>query len=320
MSFESPWVLFALVAVPLLVAAYVRHERRRTTAAARFTNPALLPNLVDARPGWRRHLPLALLFVALTAMIVGVARPQANVSVPREEATLMIAIDASLSMRATDVKPSRLIVAREAAKAFVPTVPKKFRIGLVSFSARPYVILPPTQDRELAARALASIRSGEGTALGDAVKLAVQVGRRQRAGDGSIPPASLLVISDGAQMGGRTTPQAAAAFARSKHVPVYAIVLGTPNGIVEVTLKGGFKEQIRVPPRVDILQQVARTSGGEVFTARDDSRLGQIHQRLASRLGHRRQSREITDVFAGGSAALLIVGGALSALWFRRVP
>ena len=111
-----------------------------------------------------------------------------------------------------------------------------------------------------------------------------------------------------------------AAFARSRHVPVYAIVLGTQNGIVEVTLKGGFKEQIRVPPRADILQQVARTSGGDVFTATGDSRLRDIYERLASRLGHRRQSREVTDLFAGGSAALLLVGGALSALWFRRVP
>ncbi len=320
MSFESPFALVALLAVPLLLAAYVRYERRRMTGAARFTNPGLLPNLVDARPGWRRHLPLAVFLAALAAMIVGVARPHATVSVPREEATVMIAIDASLSMRATDVKPSRLAVASAAVKAFVAKIPEKFRVGLVSFSAGPYVILPPTHDRELAARALASIRSGEGTALGDAVRLAVGVGKRQRAGDGSVPPASVLVISDGAQTSGRTTPQAAAQLARSRRVPVYAIVLGTPNGVVEVTLTGGFKEQIRVPPRADILQQVAQTSGGRFFTATDDSGLRQIYEQLASRLGHRRQSREISDLFAGGSAALLLVGGALSALWFRRIP
>jgi Ca-activated chloride channel homolog len=319
-TFQSPWALVALVVVPLLVALYVRSDRRRRASAASFTNPALLPNLVAARPRWRRHLPLALLFVALAAMIVGVARPHATVSVPREEATVMIAIDSSLSMRATDVKPSRLMAARAAAKAFIAKVPKKFRIGLISFSARPYVILPPTQDRELAARALDSIRSGEGTALGDAVKLAVQVGRRQRAGDGTVPPASLLVISDGAQMSGRTTPQAAAAFAHTHQVPVYAIVLGTQNGVVEVTLTGGFKEQIRVPPRADILRQVTQTSGGQLFTAADDSGVRDVYKRLASRLGHRKQSREVTDVFAGGSAALLLFGGALSALWFRRVP
>jgi len=126
---------------------------RRSSDAARFTNPALLPNLVDARPSWRRHLPLAVFLVALTAMIVGVARPRATVSVPREEATVLIAIDASLSMQARDVQPSRLAVAQEAAKAFIAEIPKKFRIGLVSFTGRPFVILPPTQDRVLAAHA-----------------------------------------------------------------------------------------------------------------------------------------------------------------------
>jgi Ca-activated chloride channel family protein len=319
LSFESPLVLIALVAVPLLVLAYVWHERRRTSAAARFTNPALLPNLVDARPSWRRHLPLAILLVALTAMIVGVARPHATVSVPREDATVLIAIDASLSMQSRDVKPSRLTVAKEAAKAFIAKIPKKFRIGLVSFTGRPFVILPPTADRVLAAQAIASIRSGEGTALGDAVKLSVDIARRQRA-DGRSVPAALLVISDGAQMSGRTTPQAAAQLARAHHVPVYTIVLGTPTGVVEVTLTGGYKEQIRVPPRADILRQVAQTTGGATFTAANDERLREVYQRLASRLGHRRQSREMTDVFAGGSGALMLIGGALSALWFRRVP
>ena len=320
MTFEWPIALVGLVVLPLLIAGYARQERRRTAAAARFTTPALLPNLLDARPRWRRHLPLAILVVALAAMIVGVARPHATVSVPREEATVMIAIDASLSMQAKDVKPSRLAVATAAARAFVAKVPKKFRIGLVSFTGRPFVILPPTDDRTLAAQALASIHSGEGTALGDAVRLSVDVARRQRTSDGRPVPATLLVISDGAQMSGRTTLQAAAQLARARHVPVYGIVLGTPNGVVDVTLTGGFKEQIRVPPRADLLREVAQTSGGALFTATDDSRLREIYQRLASRLGHRRQSREITDLFAGGSAALLLAGGALSAFWFRRVP
>jgi Ca-activated chloride channel family protein len=319
MSFGWPIALVALVVVPLLLFAYVRQERRRTSAAETFTTPALLPNLVDARPRWRRHLPIAVLAIALTAMIVGVARPHATVSVPREQATVMIAIDASLSMQAKDVKPSRLAVAVAAAKSFVAQVPKKFRIGLVAFNGRPYVILPPTQDRTLVGSALSTIRSGEGTALGDAVKLAVDVARRQRA-DGRPIPASLLVISDGAQMSGRTTPDAAARLARARHVPVYAVVLGTDAGVVDVTLTGGFKAQLRVPPRADILRQVANGSGGELFTATNDSRLRQVYQRLASRLGHKRESREVTDVFAGGSAALLLVGGALSVFWFRRVP
>jgi Ca-activated chloride channel family protein len=320
MSFESPLALVALVVVPLLALLYGRRERRRAEAAAAFTSPSLLPNLVDASPRWRRHLPLGIFLVALAAMIVGVARPHATVSVPKEEATVMLAVDTSLSMQATDVRPSRLAAARGIARALIAKVPKKFRIGIVAFTARSFVVLPPTQDRELADAALANLHSGEGTALGDAIAQAVALGKRQRATDGSVPPTSVLVISDGAQMSGRTSPLAAAARARQAHVPVHTVVLGTASGVVHAKLPGGYTVDIRVPPRADVLRRVAQASGGEFFTAADDSDLRDVYAKLGSRLGHVRQQRELTDVFAGGSAALLIFGGALSALWFRRIP
>jgi Ca-activated chloride channel family protein len=167
---------------------------------------------------------------------------------------------------------------------------------------------------------LRSLRPGEGTALGDAVSLGVQLGRRQRAKDGTVPPTAILVISDGANMSGRTTPDAAAQQARSSHIPVYAIVVGTENGVVTVPLTGGYRAQIRVPPSPDTLRRLTRATGGQFFTATNDDRLKQVYEKLGSRLGQRKQSREITDFFAGGSAALLLVGGAMSALWFRRVP
>jgi Ca-activated chloride channel homolog len=320
MTFQWPLALVALVVLPVLVAVYAIRERRRPEEAARFTTPALLPNLVDAKPGWRRHLPLALLLLALTAMVVGVARPHAMVSVQREQATVILAIDTSLSMRAKDVRPSRLISARRAARAFLAELPEKFRVGIVGFSGRAYVAMPPTEDRTLARAALKSLHPGEGTSLGDAVALATQLGRRQRAQDGTIPPTAILVISDGAQMTGRTEPGAAAARARSLHIPVYAIVVGTEDGVITVALAGGFQAQIRVPPSPETLRIVTRVTGGRLFTAPNDARLREIYERLGSRLGHRTESREITDFFAGGSAALLLVGGALSALWFRRVP
>lgn len=320
MSFETPLVLIALVAVPLLVYLYVRRERQRAASAAAFTSPALLPNLVDARPSWRRHLPLAIFLVALAAMIVGVARPHATVTVPKEEATVMIAIDTSLSMKATDVRPSRLGAARTIARALIAKVPKKYRIGIVAFAQRPFVVLPPTQDRTLANAALANLHSGEGTALGDAITQAVALGKRQRATNGSVPPTSVLVISDGAQMSGRTSPLVAAQRARQGHVPVYTVVLGSANGVVHAKLPGGYTVDIRVPPRPDVLRRVAQLSGGRFFSAADDSDLRDVYTKLGSRLGHERQQRELTDMFAGGSAALLIVGGALSALWFRRIP
>ena len=130
----------------------------------------------------------------------------------------------------------------------------------------------------------------------------------------------MLVISDGAQKSGRTTPTAAATQARSLHIPVYTVVIGTQDGVVNVPLAGGFDAQLRVPPDPETLRAVARMTGGQFFTAPDEERLRQIYERLGSRLGHRRESREITDLFAGGSAAFLLFGGALSALWFRRVP
>jgi Ca-activated chloride channel homolog len=320
MTFEWPLALIGLLIVPALLVAYVVRERRRTEHASRFTTPGLLPNLVDAAPGWRRHLPLAVLLVALAAMVVGVARPHASVNVAREEATVILAIDTSLSMKADDVKPTRLMAARKAARAFVARIPEKYRVGIVGFAGRAYVALPPTDDRSLIPTALASLHPGQGTSLGDAVSLATQLGRRLRASDGTTPPTAILVISDGAQMSGRTEPGAAALQARSRHIPVYGILLGTQDGVITVPLAGGYQAQIRVPPNPETLRTVTRVSGGELFAAPDDSRLREVYEKLGSRLGHRKESREITDLFAGGSAALLLFGGALSALWFRRVP
>ena len=309
MSFQSPLALIGLLLVPVLVGLYVVRERRRQSYATRFT-----------APGWRRHLPVALFFVALAAMILGVARPHASVTVQREEATVLIAIDSSLSMSSQDVPPSRLVAAQRAAQAFVDAMPKKFRVGVIGFAGRAYVALPPTEDRELVRSALKSLKAGEGTALGDAVALGTRLARAERTSDGRIPPTSMLVISDGAQMSGRTTPEVAAAQAKSLHIPVYTVVVGTPDGVVNVPIAGGYQEQLRVPPSPETLQTVARDTGGQFFTAPDATRLRQIYEKLSSRLGHRRQKREVTDLFAGGSAAFLLFGGTLSALWFRRVP
>jgi Ca-activated chloride channel homolog len=320
LSFEWPLALIGLIVVPVLVALYVWRERQRESYASRFTTPALLPNLVDARPGWRRHLPLALLLAALTAMVVGVARPHAQVSVQREEATVVLVMDTSLSMGADDVAPTRLQAALKGARGFIEGMPEKYRVGIVGFAGRAYVALPPTDDRSLVPTALNSLKRGQGTSLGDAVALATQLGRRQRGKDGTIPPTAILVLSDGAQMTGRTQPGAAALKARSLRIPVYAVLLGTDDGVITVDLAGGFQAQIRVPPNAETLRTVTRVTGGRFFTAPNDASLRQIYHKLGSRLGSRPESREITDFFAGGSAALLLFGGALSALWFRRVP
>jgi Ca-activated chloride channel homolog len=319
MTFSSPWTLLWLLAIPLLVAAYVARDRRRLRFAQRWTTPALLPNLVDRAPGRMRHLPVAILVVALAALIVGVARPHATVNVPREEATVLLAMDTSRSMGANDIMPTRLVAAQAAASHFVDLVPKRFRVGVISFSTRAQLALAPTEDRELVQQALGTLSPQEGTAIGDAVLLAARLGLRERAKDGTTPPTSVLLISDGARDGGRTSPIAAARQAQRLKVPVYTISLGTPAGTVEHQLPGGFVETIRVPPSPETLQMIARTTGGQFFTAATDEELKSVYDDLGSRLGHRKTSREITDFFAGGGALLLIVGVGLSAWWFRRV-
>jgi Ca-activated chloride channel family protein len=265
-------------------------------------------------------VPLAVLLVALAAMIVGVARPHATVTVRREQATVVLAIDVSRSMAATDVRPSRLGAARAAAKAFLRKVPEKFQVALVSFGSRAVVVVAPTEDRSLVADGLRALRPGQGTALGDAVAISARLGHRLGQREGVQPPSAVLLISDGAEMGGSVPPNRAVRLARSNHVPVYTVLVGTAGGVVNVRIAGGFRATVRVPPNPDTLRTVAQRTGGQFFTATSDSRLRQVYERLGSRLGHRRKSREITDLFAGGSAALLLAGGALSALWFRRIP
>jgi Ca-activated chloride channel family protein len=280
MSFEWPLGLLALLLVPAAIAAYALGERRRTRTAARFAAPPLFPNVVARWPGRLRHLPAAVLLVALTAMLVGVARPHATVSVPREEATIVLAMDASRSMLATDVHPSRLAAAQAAARRFLRRVPETFRVGVVAFATRAQVAAPPSENRGIAHAAINGLRPGEGTALGEAIALAVNAARPARGRPEDRPPASILLISDGAQTQGVVTPAAAAQRARRRGVPVYTVALGTEEGVVERPLPGGFTERVRVPPDPETLERVAQVTGGEFFAAPDDERLSQVYEEL----------------------------------------
>ena len=320
LSFQWPEALAALAVVPLLAGLYVFGERRRARAGARFGNPALLPNVVGRPPGIRRHLPLVVLLVALAAMIVGVARPHATVSVRREQATVVLAIDVSRSMTANDVRPTRLRAAEAAAKAFLGKVPEKFQVSLVSFGSRAVIVVAPTADHSLVEDGLDALHPGEGTALGDAIAISARLGHKVGAREGEQPPSAVLMISDGAEQGGTVPPTRAVRIARSNHVPIYTVLVGTAGGVVQATIPGKFHATIRVPPNPSTLRMVAQRTGGQFYTATTDKGVRDVYERLGSRLGHRQTSREITDLFAGGSALLLLAGGALSALWFRRLP
>ena len=319
MSFAQPFALIALLVVPLLVFLWVANERRRRAAASGFASLALLPNLVPNAPGRVRYVPLALLLLALTAMILGAARPNTKLSIPRKEATVVLAIDVSRSMTANDVRPTRLDAARNAGDAFLANVPSTYNVALVAFGSRAFVAVPPTTDHALVRTGLAGLISGEGTALGDAILLAARLGQRQKARTGVVPPTTVLLISDGARDGGRTPPLPAASRAKALGVAVSTVLVGTPNGVVTAKLVGGYTEQIRVPPSPGTLQAIAHITGGQFFRARTRTALSRVYAHLATRVGHRTVDREVTDLFAAGSAVVLLFAGALSLFWFRRV-
>jgi Ca-activated chloride channel family protein len=316
--FDWPLALVALAVLPVLVALYLDRDRRRVASQASFGNPDLLPNIVDRSPGRLRYLPPITLLVALVFLIVGVARPHATVKVPREEATIILAIDVSRSMKANDVQPTRLDAARVAAKTFLDQVPDKFQVGVVTFATRAAVGVAPTTDRELVNASLDTLEPGEGTAIGDAVALSVRVGRPQDKG-APVPPRAIVLISDGAQDGGRIKPTDAAQQAKRQGVPVYTVLVGTPDGVVQESLPGGLRRIIHVPPSPETLQQVASDSGGQFFRALDTTQLSKVYEELGSRLGKRSEDREITDVFAAVAAGLLLVSGLTSAFLLRGV-
>jgi len=324
MSFAWPLALLGLVAIPLLVGLHVLAARRRRREAARFANPALVPNLVAVAPGWRRHVPPAIALVALALLVVGVARPHVVRDVTRDEATIVLAIDTSRSMAASDVGPSRFEAAKAAAAAFLEEVPKSYSVGIVSFSTSANPVLPPTTDREAARVALAELRLGSGTAIGTAIVRSVELALGQREGEAPPPstgtptPAAVLLLSDGAQTSGDIRPLPAAERARRFAVPVSTVALGKGDAVVEVPRPGGLKERVVVAPDVATLRLVARTTGGTFAEAPSAARLESVYRELGTRLARDRKRVEVTSAFAATGGVLLLLGSSLSSLWFRR--
>lgn len=324
MTFAWPLALSGLGLVALALLAYVVSQRRRRRYAVRFTNLDLLENIVADSPRWRRHLPPALTLLALSMLVVGVARPEIAVAVPREEATVILAMDSSGSMTATDVQPDRMTVAREAASSFVDGLPDGFRVGVVSFSNEADVVVPPTADRDEALRGLESLEADNGTALGDAIARSVDVGvtsldEQPTAGQNEAP-LIVLVLSDGANTTGDYEPLEAAQEAADADVPVYTVALGTESGTVEGPDGLGGTRTIRVPPDPETLARVAELTGGEFFEAADEQALESVYDAIGSQVGVEEEQRELTVLFTAVGAALLLVGAALSTLWFARIP
>lgn len=323
MSFGAPSLLVFLLAVPAAVAGYLWLERRRESRAAGWAAPALLPNLVARPPSWRRHLPTALLLAGAALLLVGFARPRTSISVKRPEATVVLVLDVSGSMAATDVRPSRLGAARAAALRFVDRLPKGYRLALVTFSDHAAVAVPATNDLVGLRAAIARARSGpQGTALADAVTRAVDVGLsvKGQAQGARRPPAIVVLFSDGGQTAGRVTPAQAAAKAKKSGIPVSAVAVGTPDGVVLQPLQGGFSERIQVPAQAAVLQSIARGSAGRFYPSIATVDVNAIYRDLGSRAGRRNKTVEVTAAAAGGGLVLMLAGAGLSGLWFRRFP
>ena len=321
MSFQSPQALIGLLVIPVLVVVYVVAARRQRRAASRFTNPALVPNLVPSSPRWRRYVPFVLALLALTLLVVGIARPHVVRSVTRDEATIVLAIDTSRSMAATDVRPSRFDAAHAAAQEFLDAVPESYRVGIVSFSTAASTVLTPTTDREAAKLALGELRLGSGTAIGNAIARSVELAsadEKQRPTTGQRPPAAVLLLSDGAQTAGGLTPDDAVKEAQKLGIPVSTVALGTGDAAVQVPLPGGLKQRVVVAPDVEALRQIAKVTGGTFAEAPSAEKLKDVYRDLGTRLAKDPKRVEVTSAFAAGGAVLLLLGGALSTFWFRR--
>jgi len=344
MTFATPLVLLALPLVPLVVLALVLVRRRPIRYAVRYPALDVLAE-VAKRERRGRWVPAALLLLALTALLLGAAKPTARVPVPREEATVMLVVDVSGSMEADDVKPTRLDAARDAAGRFLDKLPARFQVGLVIFSSEAETLVPPTTDRTAVRDALASLRADGSTAMGDGLSNALDAilaARQADAGSqggagtgtpdqggagsggtdpgGSVgPPAVTLLLSDGANMAG-VDPLEQAARARDLNVPVYTIALGTADGVLQRRdALGGLRLQ-PVPPDPDILARIAETTNARFFQAPTSSNLNQVYESLGSHIGFRTEEREVTVAFAAAALILLAAAGALRARRAARLP
>jgi Ca-activated chloride channel homolog len=322
MRFETPLLLVFLLVVPAAALAVVWLERHRSERASAWASPGLLENMVTRPPSWRRYLPTALLLAGLTLLLVGFARPQATVHQKRQDATVVLVLDTSGSMAADDAPPTRLGAVKAAVSKFVDRLPKGYRMAVVSFTDHAAVVQPPTRDLDAVRTVVGRAKTGEqGTALGEAVARGVHVALKIKPAAGEKrPPAVVVVFSDGGQTAGRVTPQQAGTFARQSHIPVSAVSVGTPDGIVLQKLRGGFTERIQVPVQPASLRAIAQTSGGRFYPHVIDADPKPVYDELGSRVGKEPKRVEVTAAAAAGGLVFMLAGGLLSGAWFRRMP
>ena len=316
MSFDAPGRLWLLAAVVALTGAYLFLQRRRRHHAVRFTNIDVLSSVAPRRPGWRRHLPATAMLLAIAVMVLGFAQPTRRVNVSRDTATVMLALDVSDSMKATDVKPDRITVAQNAAKEFVQKLPPQFKLGLITFAATAQVLVPPTTDRDAALRHLDALKLAPQTAIGEAIFAAMEsiASTQTPASNGKPPAARIVLLSDGNTTVGRSTEAAATAAAQAR-IPVSTIAYGTDAGTV--VAEGRL---IRVPVDRAALRSAAETTGGKYFEAATGSELKHVYDDIGTQVDLVSERRELTQWFAGLALAFAATAAALALVWAPRLP
>ncbi|MBW3594306.1 MAG: VWA domain-containing protein [Actinobacteria bacterium] len=305
MTFEWPGALALVFVIALALVAYVFFQLQRSNYADRFSSPAMRPNVVLAGQGWRRHVPVLMYLLAALTLVVGLARPQTYERVPRDHAKVILALDASRSLRGDDVEPSRIHVAKTTAVRFIESLPTRWEVGLVTFSAKAKLVREPTIDRIGVTRAIRNIELGVGTAIGDAIAEALP-SRRETV------PLTVVLLTDGNDNVGLVDPIAAARRARKLNIRVYTIGLGVPG-------LGSIGDEAE-PANFDLLKRIARTTEAKFFVAEDRESLAEVYRELRTTIVYAKAPREITAAFAGGAFVFLALGGFLSALWFNRIP
>ncbi|MFN2607837.1 MAG: VWA domain-containing protein [Acidimicrobiales bacterium] len=315
MTFLSAGRLWLLLGVAALAAAYVAVQLRRRQYAVRFTNLALLASVAPKRPGWRRHVPAAAFLVALALLVTAFAQPTRNTKVPREQATIIMAIDVSLSMQATDVQPTRLRAAKAAASSFVDLVPGRLNVGLVAFSGTAQVLVSPTTDHTLLKRSISNLELGPATAIGEAIFASLGAIASVPAQPGQKPPpARIVLMSDGETTVGRANDLATKA-ASDAHTPVSTIAFGTDNGTVYVE-----GNPVPVPVNKDALRRIADQTNGSFFEASSARELKKVYADIGSSIGYRTVKKEATAFFVGLGLLFALAAAAGSLLWTSRLP
>ncbi|XAH24890.1 VWA domain-containing protein [Xylophilus sp. GW821-FHT01B05] len=347
-DFLWPQMLWLLLALPLLVLLYVWMQGRRRKLAVRYASLSLVREAMGKGPGWRRHLPPLLLLLALAAMLLAAARPVAVIALPSQQQTIILAIDVSASMRATDVKPNRLIAAQDSAKLFITQLPRHVRVGVVAFAGSAQVAQLPTQSRDDLVTAIDSFQLQRGTATGNGLMLSLatlfpntgidiaSLGMGPRGGPrlspldtidadlqkkppppvapGSFTSAAIVMLTDGQRTTG-VDPLDAAQIAADRGVRVYTVGVGTREG--ETIGFEGWSMRVRLDE--DTLKAVATKTNAEYFFAGSAPDLKKVYDTLSSRLAVEKRETEVSALFALVGAALALLAATLSMWWFHRV-